>query len=219
MISKLAVTVFALVACASVAAFEETMDMEGRLQFPDKSPFNVTTKVSINHGEYITYSRREDGNFTVRGITPGVYVIDVHSPTHHFGQVKCQFKPDADRENAQSVFSCIEYIYPGAPKQVVEKPLVVTAYATYDYFEVKKGFSAMSILKNPMMIMMVLTVVIMYYMPKMMEGLEPEERERMQKQMEMQQNPTKMLGELFGGLGGGDPEPERRSKAKKITKQ
>lgn len=56
---------------------------------------------------------------------------------------------------------------------------------------------------------MVFTVGLMYYMPKMMEGLEPEERERMQKQMAMQQNPSAMLGELFGGLGGGEePQPQ-----------
>jgi len=54
-------------------------------------------------------------------------------------------------------------------------------------------------------------------MPKMMEGLEPEERERMKKQMEMQQNPTQMLSELFGGFGG-EPEPEPKPSKKKIKK-
>jgi len=58
----------------------------------------------------------------------------------------------------------------------------------------------------------------MYYMPKMMEGLEPEERERMQKQMEMQQNPSKMLGELFGGALGGGEEESPSKKSKKIKK-
>lgn len=66
---------------------------------------------------------------------------------------------------------------------------------------------------------MVFTVGLMYYMPKMMEGLEPEERERMQKQMEMQQNPTKMLGELFSGMGGAEPAEESPSKSKKKIKK
>lgn len=39
--------------------------------------------------------------------------------------------------------------------------------------------------------------------PKMMEGLDDEQKEDMRKQMEMQQDPTKMLSQLFGG---GDAE-------------
>ena len=58
----------------------------------------------------------------------------------------------------------------------------------------------------------------MYYMPKMMEGLDPEERARMQKQMEMQQNPTKMLGELFSGITGGEEPASSPSNKKKIKK-
>ena len=65
----------------------------------------------------------------------------------------------------------------------------------------------------------VFTVGLMWYMPKMMEGMDPEERAKMQKQMEMQQNPTKMLGELFSGMTGGeDPTPSPANKVKKIKK-
>ena len=64
---------------------------------------------------------------------------------------------------------------------------------------------------------MVFTVGLMYFMPKMMEGLEPEERERMQRQMEMQQNPSAMIGELFSGFTGPDPD-EPKSGKKKIKK-
>lgn len=51
-------------------------------------------------------------------------------------------------------------------------------------------------------------------MPKMMEGLDPEEREQMKKQMEMQQDPSKMLGSLFG-LGDEDNESPRKTKKNK----
>jgi len=64
----------------------------------------------------------------------------------------------------------------------------------------------------------VFTVGLMYYMPKMMEGLEPEERERMKKQMEMQQNPTAMLGELFSGFSGEPEASDSKSGKKKIKK-
>lgn len=57
-------------------------------------------------------------------------------------------------------------------------------------------------------------VGMIYMMPKMMEGLDPEEREQMKKQMEMQQDPSKMLGSLFG-LGDEDNESPRKTKKNK----
>jgi hypothetical protein len=187
------------------------MTIEGHLQYPDETPFNVTTRITMNHGEYTTYSRT-DGNFTFHHVKPGVHIIDVHSPTHHFSQVKCRFKPDAIDD--EPIFSCLEYPYPGATKIPVKKHLVLTALATYEYFEMKKGFSVFGILKNPMLLMMLFSVGLMYFMPKMMEGLEPEERERVRKQMQMQQNPTQMLSELFSGGTSIEPETKQR-KAKK----
>ena len=129
------------------------MTLRGRLQYPDQTPFNVTTHISVNNGEYTTYSRAIDGTFTVPNVPPGIYLVDVHSATHHFSQVKCQFKPDAEAEG-KPVYSCIEYFYAGAQKvvQAPENLLTITALATYDYFEVKRGFSFASILKNPMVL-------------------------------------------------------------------
>lgn len=38
----------------------------------------------------------------------------------------------------------------------------------------------------------------MYLMPKMMENMDPEEREQMRAQMEMQKDPTKLISSMFG---------------------
>lgn len=50
----------------------------------------------------------------------------------------------------------------------------------------------MGIFKNPMLLLMVATAGMMFWMPKMMEGLDPEQKEQMQRQMEMQQDPSKV---------------------------
>lgn len=50
----------------------------------------------------------------------------------------------------------------------------------------------MSIFKNPMVLMMIVSAGILVVMPKMMEGLDPEQKEQMQKQMAMQQDPSKV---------------------------
>jgi len=176
-----------------------TTNIEGRLQFPDQSPLNVTTQVSLNNGEYLTYSRI-DGSFIFYDIPPGVHQLDVHSMTYHFGQIKILLV-----EDSMDVPKCLEYSYPGATKQPVKYPLVMTTYATYDYFEPKRGFSLFGILKNPMVLMMLVSVGLMLGMPKLMEGLDPEEKEEMRRQMKAQSNPTEMLSQMFsgGGVAGG----------------
>ena len=164
------------------------------------------TRVSLNAGEQHTYSRL-DGTFAFYNVPPGVHLVDVYSHEFMFSQVKIQLL-----EGFMDAPKCIEYAYPGANKQSVAHPLILTAYATYEYFENRPGFSILALLKNPMLLMMIFSVGLMYVMPKMMENLDPEEQERMRAQMEMQKDPTKLLSTLFGM---GQPEviqPVRKEK-------
>jgi len=103
---------------------------------------------------------------------------------------------------------CIEYVYPGAPKQAIPHPLELMAHASYQYYEPRQGFSIFSILKNPMLLMMIVCVGGMMFMPKMMENLDPEQKEQMQQQMAMQQDPTKMFTKMFQDMTGSGEEAE-----------
>jgi len=184
-------------------------EIEGRLQFPDGTPFNATTPVTLDHGQFWAYSKT-DGSFIFRNVPPGVHLLDVQSTTHHFGQVKIQLLEDSMTQP-----KCVEYAYPGAPKKPVDHPITMTAYATFEYFEKRPAFSIFSIFKNPMFLMMAFSAGMMFLMPKMMEGLDPEEKARMKEQMAMQQDPSKMLNNLFSGFTGEEPEPASKKKIKK----
>lgn len=164
------------------------------------------TRLSLNAGEQLTYSRL-DGTFAFYNVPPGVHLVDVYSHTLMFSQIKCQLL-----EDSMANPTCIEYAYPGANKQPIAHPLVLTAHATYEYFEQRPGFSVFSLLRNPMLLMMLFSIGMMYLMPKMMDNLEPEEKEKMRAQMELQKDPTKMLSQLFG-MGEEEPaKPARRHK-------
>ena len=126
--------------------------LEGFLKFPDLSTFNLTARVTLNHDEYTTFSR-EDGSFVIYNVPPGVHQIDIHSPNFHFGQAKVQVL-----EESMDSPKCLEYVYPGAQKSPIPYPLVLTAHATYDFFEPRKGFSIFVIFKNPMFLMMAFSV-------------------------------------------------------------
>mmetsp|Transcript_7005 Transcript_7005/g.10030 ORF Transcript_7005/g.10030 Transcript_7005/m.10030 type:complete len:220 (-) Transcript_7005:92-751(-) len=184
----------------SNAGDSDLATIAGKLVLPDDTPVN-NTRIVLNDGEYTTYSKL-DGSFSVYNVGPGVHLLDVYSHKHMFSQVKIQLLAGAMDDP-----KCIEYVFPGAPKTTTKHPLVLTAHAKYEYFEPRQGFSIMGIFKNPMLLMMIVSGGLMFLMPKMMENLEPEEQERMKKQMEMQQDPTKAFSKLWGDLTGAPEEP------------
>ena len=59
-----------------------------------------------------------------------------------------------------------------------------------------------------MILMMLFTGGMLFLMPKMMEDMDPEQKEMMQKQMEFQQDPSKMLSSMLKGLTGAEDEDD-----------
>lgn len=134
--------------------------------------------------------------------------------SNSFPQVKIQLLEDSMDEP-----KVLEYAYPGAPKRALKYPLVINPKGTYQYFEPKKGFSLFRLLKNPMVLFMLFSVGLMVAMPYMMEGLDPEEKARMKEQMKNQQDPSKMMSQLWGDItGGGEETPAPKTKSKERRK-
>jgi len=184
--------------------------IEGVLRMPDGEAPLVNAKISLDDGDRVTYSKHADGSFVFYNVPPGIHLLDVHSHDFQYGQIKVQLLEEKMDEP-----KCIEYAYPGAPKKAAAYPLNLKPHATYQYFEVKKGFNLFAILKNPMVLMMLFSGGMMFLMPKMMEGMDPEERAQMQKQMQNQQDPTKMLTSLWNDISTGGQEEPARIKSKK----
>ena len=77
---------------------------------------------------------------------------------------------------------CIENLYPGSTKQATSYLLELEAHGACIYFEAHEGFGFMNLLKNLMVLTMIATSFrFMHMMPKMMEGLDDEQREQMQR--------------------------------------
>lgn len=126
-----------------------TVPIRGKLLLPSGEPLTNTTRITLNDGEFATYSQT-DGAFVFHRVGPGVHALNVHSHVHHYPTVKIQLKPENNMEP-----KCIEYAYAGAAKVVVSYPLELTALAQYQYFEPKPRFNPLRLLKNPMVLLMV----------------------------------------------------------------
>eukprot|EP00536_Pseudo-nitzschia_multiseries_P008167 jgi/Psemu1/319318/estExt_fgenesh1_pm.C_2030013 len=213
--TKTFIFILFLSVCSATNAAVPTTNLEGRLEFPMGSSrvFNITTKITLNSGEYTTYSRR-DGSFVIYDVGPGIHQLDIDSKTYHFPQVKIQLL-----EESMDAPKCLEYAFPGAAKRALKYPLVIHPKGSYQYFETKRGFSIFGLLRNPMVIMMLFSVGLMVAMPKMMEGLDPEEKARMKEQMKNQQDPTAMLSQMWGDMTGGEEEAPKARKERRRVKQ
>ena len=194
--------------------------IQGTLSLPPHTTTGTTTgplptlnatRVTLNAGEYSTYTTASN-TFAFHNIPTGVHSLTVHHPIYHFSQVKIQVTED---------IKCIEYMYAGAQKRSIEHPLELSALATIDYFEPKPSFSPFRMLKNPMVLLMLFSVVMMVVMPNMMNNLDPEQKEQMKKQMEMQQDPSKMLSSLWSDLSGAASGGDGRKEVteKKVIRQ
>lgn len=204
-------TVLLLLICGAIgnivnAKVATTTEIKGRLRLPNDVPgYLNSTRLSLSDGgsNHRSTYLRSDGTFSFYGVGPGVHLLEVHSATYAFSHVKIQLLESSPPEP-----KCVQYAFVGAEKRVVPHPLVLTAHASYNYFDPPRTFSLLGLLRNPMVLMMGFGVVVMFAMPAMMEGMDDEQRQQMQRNMEMQQDPSKMLGQLWGDFSGASAEPE-----------
>ena len=147
----------------------------------------------LNAGEYEGLTR-VDGSFVVQGVKAGVYSLEVVQPAYHFSDYKLDVAVDTGTVRA------LEYKFPGAPKEQIAYPLVLTPLAPKAYFEKRPTVGVSSLLKNPMVLMMLFTGLIVVVMPKMMANIDPEEMKKMQEEYAAnQQDPNQLMASLFGG--------------------
>lgn len=135
----------------------------------------------------------------------GIYSCDVYSAKYHFPS----FKIKVSEEN--STISVVEYKYVGAKRLSVNYPLTITALVPIQYEMVKPPFSIMGmIMANPMMLLMLFSFVMVFAMPKMMQGMTPEELEQIQKNSAMSGgDPMKNFSKLMGvPSSAGDDEDD-----------
>lgn len=60
---------------------------------------------------------------------------------------------------------------------------VLKPVSTADYYEPRAGLSIGSLMKNPMFLLVAMTVLMAWLAPKMIEGMDPEALQEMQDQM------------------------------------
>ena len=106
-----------------------------------------------------------------------MYLLDVLSTEYLFSQFKLNL-PEDDSE-----IRVLEYMYPGANKRAAAYPVDLRPHVKLEYFDKRQQPGLHTLFRNPMLLMMGFTMLMVFFMPKLMDSLDPEERKRMEEQM------------------------------------
>jgi len=158
----------------------------GKVKIP-QNPRPPTMQVVLNDGSSLELQTmtRVDGSFALDNVPAGIYTLQVVSTMYHFGKYKLEV-------NGAGRIRAVLYPYVGADRVSAKHPLRIAPQAQRGYFEARPVVGLGYFLKNPMMLMMLFSVGMMYLMPKMMPT-DPEELKKMQEEQ----------AEMMKSAGGG----------------
>ena len=141
--------------------------------------------------------------------TSGSHLLNIYSRDYTFAPYRIDISPTTSEiTGAFESYRGTQWSDHGValtPGGEPTKALTLTAkvLAKKQFYETRQGFSVMSLLKNPMILMGVVALGFTFGMPKLMESMDPEmkaEYEEMQKKSPV----ASITRAMQGGGGGGD---------------
>jgi len=130
-----------------------------------------TVRVVLDGGAY-TAIPRQDGSFKLHSVSPGTYLLEVLDTQSVWPTVRL----DVSATSPGKARALLTHSRQPLPFPLPLEPLV----AKPTFFEKREGFQWSSMLMNPMVIMMGVTVLIMFVFPKMMANMDPDQLKEMQ---------------------------------------
>ena len=186
--------------------------IEGKvvIESADDDSWIAETVVVVDGGKYRGFLK-SNGGFIINRVPPGSYLVEVMSPNHIFEPARVDISSKSGKIRARKA-SLLK------PTQVLHLPypLRFKAEEQAQFFEKRESWSMLSMLKNPMVLLLVAPVILMLIVPKLMKSVDPEYQKEMQDSMSMLQQPgssmpslEEMFTNMFGGGGSSSGQSNR----------
>ena len=195
----------------SETGFINLQSIEGKVIIEgDDDDWIAETVVVVDGGKYRGFLK-SNGGFTINRIPPGTYLVEVVSPNHLFEPARVDISSKSGKIRARKANIL-------KPTQVLHLPypLQFKAEEQAQFFEKRESWSMFSMLKNPMVLLLVAPVILMLIVPKLMKSVDPEYQKEMQDSMNMFQQPgsgmpslEEMFTNMFGGGGSSGGQSNR----------
>jgi len=144
--------------------------------FPSKT---ANVKVILDGGDRVSFIR-SDGYFSFYDVPAGTHLIEVVAMGYIFSPVRVHV-------NARLHGKIQAY---QTENRIPLNELVLEPLREEYYYEKREPFSLLSLLKNPMGLMIGFMVFAVFVLPKLMESIDPEEMKRAQEEMRNQPAPS-----------------------------
>ncbi|GAB5585990.1 ER membrane protein complex subunit 7 [Umbelopsis nana] len=162
-----------LVTCCWAARLEGSIAQNSLIQ--DLGDLEPTASVLLNGGEY-TALVQKDGKFIFPDVGDGNYFLEVQSVNYVFPKIRV----DIQGETVKGAYSALGSEWATTGYELAH-PFALKAKANAEYFLKREGFNVMNMFKNPMMLMMGLSAIMLFALPKMMAQINPEDMEEFNK--------------------------------------
>ncbi|WVQ79159.1 hypothetical protein IAT38_001255 [Cryptococcus sp. DSM 104549] len=230
---RLSVAVFTL---APLLQLVSAITLSGRIAFSELLPYEAlppTSQVSLDHGLRKAWVK-QDGSFELPNVPEGVHHVETLVPGYFFQPLIVTVTPSTPTPESSDTLTTepintipsysihVQASFPSRQPLPVSSPslpnpLVVQPLAKEDYFIPKGGMNVMGLLKNPMVLMMVFSGVMLYGLPKIMANMDvdPEMAKEMAETRQRMQGMQNMdwAGSLSNMLSGGSEEAPRPAAA------
>ena len=133
---------------------------------PSVRTSDVKITLVINGGQKISTRAKPDGTFALLDVPPGVHLLDTFALGYTFPPLRVRIAATDGSISA-------EYAEDSAEK-LNANPLVLKPVSTADYYEPRAGLSVGTLMRNPMFLLVAMTVLMAWLAPKMIEGMDPE---------------------------------------------
>ncbi|KAJ1814669.1 hypothetical protein LPJ75_002670, partial [Coemansia sp. RSA 2598] len=169
---------------AASATEEKTYRVRGSIiandVLADVSSLSVETRVVINGGEYTGFIQK-DGAFAVDNVKLGDSLLEIASSEYAFPKihVRISLKEDGRASIAARYVQVGSDWSDDAP--VLAYPLRIAAASKYDFFTERQGFSIIAMFSNPYMMMVGVSLIAVFLLPKLQANIDPEVLEEMKK--------------------------------------
>lgn len=156
-----------------------TLHIPASHQLPDPWRLPPSTHATLTSLRVAASAPLTTGNTLVfRNVSAGSYLVDVHAATHAFMPVRLDVAPDAAAEDGQALRVEAWETYRGndwankgeAIPLSADGRLEMRALGPKGYFSERSSFSVLTILKNPMILLGLVSMAIFIGMPKLVEN-------------------------------------------------
>jgi hypothetical protein len=126
-----------------------------------------------------TYFNGGKGDFIFSNLTEGSYILTVESvPFEVDGDFRIDIAPG--QVEVYRIFTGHDANHDMGPR--VSYPIVISPMSRRTYTIVREGFSLLNMLKSPMMLMSIASLVVVFALPKMAANIDPEALQQLQDQ-------------------------------------